>query len=34
MAIPPWMMPTFAALIAITCIPEIMLWLPRLLEGE
>ncbi len=29
MAILPWMVPLFAALIAITFIPEITLWLPR-----
>jgi TRAP-type C4-dicarboxylate transport system permease large subunit len=34
MAILPWMIPLFAALIAITYIPEITLWLPRLLEGR
>ena len=29
MAILPWLAPLFAALIAITFIPEITLWLPR-----
>ena len=29
MAILPWLIPLFAALFAITCIPELTLWLPR-----
>jgi TRAP-type C4-dicarboxylate transport system permease large subunit len=33
MAILPWLIPLFAALIAITYIPEITLWLPRLVNG-
>jgi TRAP-type C4-dicarboxylate transport system permease large subunit len=31
MAILPWLVPLFAALIAVTFIPEITLWLPRLM---
>ena len=30
-AILPWMIPLFAALVAITFVPEITLWLPRYL---
>ncbi|RYE88153.1 MAG: TRAP transporter large permease subunit, partial [Oxalobacteraceae bacterium] len=33
MAILPWLVPLFAALIAITYIPEITLWLPRLVAA-
>jgi hypothetical protein len=28
-----WLVPLFAALIAITYVPEITLWLPRILAG-
>jgi TRAP-type C4-dicarboxylate transport system permease large subunit len=30
-AIAPWMLPLFATLILITFVPEVVLWLPRLL---
>ena len=33
MAILPWLVPLFAALIAITYIPEITLWLPRMMAA-
>lgn len=33
MAILPWLVPLFAALIAITYVPEITLWLPRIMAG-
>jgi TRAP-type C4-dicarboxylate transport system permease large subunit len=33
MAILPWLIPLFAALIAITYIPEITLWLPRMVAA-
>jgi TRAP-type C4-dicarboxylate transport system permease large subunit len=34
MAILPWLVPLFVALFAITYIPEITLWLPRMLAGK
>ncbi len=34
MAILPWLVPLFIALIAITYVPEITLWLPRMMAAK